>query len=206
MDRMKSFFIYFLLFAALYIVSSLLENGVISSMYGDIKGNAFNSDQLTINVSDAKATNVNGYMLFDITNNSDENVDSSYAKIEFVDEYNLNAITDYVTIKDLKPGESKEYKINFNGNKIDKYNISFVSELPDKSNIINILGWEIDKTNVFGLGLDLTNINGIDITKYFSLDGIKTLTTGGFEYAVDVLKDIPSWAYVIAALIVFWYI
>lgn len=206
MKRMKSFFIYFLLFAALYIVSTLLENGLILSIYGDIYGNAYNSNQLTINVSEAKATNVNGYVMLDITNNSNEYIDSSYAKIEFIDKYDLNAITEYATITDLEPGESKNYKITFEGNKIEKYNIRFVSEIPDKSHIINLFGWEIDATNVFGLGIDLTNVNGVDLTQYMSWDGMKTLASTGWIWAVNIAKSVPVWGYVIASLIVIWYL
>ncbi len=206
MKRMKTFFIYFLLFAGLYIVSTLLEHGLILSMYGDIKGNTYNNDQLTISVSDAKATNVNGYVKLNITNNSNEHIDSSYAKIEFIDEYDLKAITEYVVITDLAPGKTKEYKINFRANKIEEYDICFVSEIPDKSHIINILGWEIDATNVFGLGIDLTNVNGVDITQYMSLKGIRSFATDGWLFALSVARSIPVWGYVVASLIVIWYL
>lgn len=206
MKRMKTFFIYFLLFAALFIVSTLLEKGMIFSMYADINGNAYNSDELTINVEKAKATNVNGYMKFKVTNDSNNNIDSSYAKIEFIDEYNLKAITDYVTIKDLEPGQSKNYKINFEGNKIEKYNVSFVSEIPDKSHVIDLFGWEIDMTNLFGLGIDLTNINGVDITKYFSWDGMKSLASTSWVFVSNLLRTVPAWGYMVGALIVIWYL
>lgn len=206
MKRMKSFFIYFLLFSALFIVTTLLEKGMVFSMYGDIKGNTFNSNELTVAVEQAKATNVNGYMKFKITNDSNNYIDSSYAKIEFIDEYNLKAITDYVIINDLEPGQSKEYKINFRGNKIEKYDISFVSEIPDKSHIINLFGWEIDATNVFGLGIDLTNVNGVDLTQYMSWDGMKSLASTGWVFAVNLVRSVPAWGFVVASLIVIWYL
>ena len=206
MKRMKSFFIYFLLFSALFIVTTLLEKGMVFSMYGDIKGNTFNSNELTVAVEQAKATNVNGYMKFKITNDSNNYIDSSYAKIEFIDEYNLKAITDYVIINDLEPGQSKDYKINFRGNKIEKYDISFVSEIPDKSHIIDIFGWEIDATNVFGLGIDLTNVNGVDLTQYMSWDGMKSLVSTGWVFAVNFVRSVPAWGLVVASLIVIWYL
>lgn len=206
MKRLKTFFIYFLLFSALFIGSTLLEKGMVFSMYADISGNAYNSDELTINVEKAKATNVNGYMEFNVTNDSNNNIDSSYAKIEFIDEYNLNAITDYVIIKNLEPGESKNYKINFEGDKIEKYNVSFVPEIPDKSHIINLFGWEIDATNLFGLGIDLTNINGVDITQYFSWDGMKSLASTSWVFISNLLRTVPAWGYMVGALIVIWYL
>lgn len=206
MKRLKTFFIYFLLFAALYVGSTLLEKGLIFTMYGDIYGKAYNSDELTINVEKAKATNVNGYMKIKVTNDSNKNIDTSYAKIDFIDEYNLNAITDYLIINNLEPGESKDYKVTFEGDKIERYNVSFVSELPDKSHIINILGWELDTTNLFGLGIDLTNINGVDVTQYFSFDGVKKLASTGWILFSNILRTTPAWAYMIGALIVIWHL
>lgn len=206
MKRMKTFFIYFLLLLGLYIVSNLLQNGLILNMYSAIEGNAESNNQLEINVLNAKATNVNGYMNLSITNNSNDYVEQAYAKVDFIDKYNLNAITQYAIINDLEPGQTNNYKINFRGNKINEYNISFVSELPDKTHILNILGWEIDTTNVFGLGIDLTNVNGVDVTQYFSWNGAKQLVKDSWTLGVSFAKSIPLWGYVVASLIVVWYL
>lgn len=206
MKRMKTFFIYFLLLLGLYIVSNLLQQGLILNMYSAIEGNAESNNQLEINVSNAKATNVNGYMNLSVTNNSNDYIEQAYAKVDFIDEYNLNAITQYAIIDDLEPGATNNYKINFRGNKINGYNITFVPELPDKTHILNILGWEIDATNVFGLGIDLTNVNGVDVTQYFSISGIRKLTKDFWVFGVDLAKSIPIWGYIAASLIVVWYL
>lgn len=206
MKTMKTFFIYFLMLAGFFVIATFLEKGVIQDMYYKINGQAMNSDTLAIEVLDSKATNVNGYMNVKITNDSNEYIDSAYAKIDLLDEYGLNAMTKYVTVSDLEPGESKTFKFNFRGNKIKSYEVAFVSELPDKSNIINILGWEIDKTNLFGLGIDLTNINGVDVTKYFSFSNIRSFARNSWSLGIGIAKSIPLWAYAIASLIVLWYI
>lgn len=206
MKRMKTFFIYFLLLLGLYIVSNLLQHGLILNMYSTIEGNAESNNQLNIEVSKVKATNVNGYMDFSITNDSNDYIEKAYAKIDFIDKYDLNSITQYAIINDLEPGQTRNYKINFRGNKIKEYNISFVPELPDKTHIINILGWEIDATNVFGLGIDLTNINGVDITQYFSIKELKNLFSDSWSLGINFAKSIPLWGYVVASLIVLWYI
>lgn len=206
MKTMKTFFIYFLMLAGFFVISTLLEKGVIQDMYYKINGQAMNSDTLAIEVLDSKATNVNGYMDVKITNDSNEYIDSAYAKIDLLDEYGLNAMTKYVTVSDLNPGDSKNFRFNFRGNKIKSYEVSFVSELPDRSNIINILGWEIDKTNLFGLGIDLTNINGVDVTKYLSFNSIRSLAKSGWSLGFGIARSIPLWAYAIASLVVLWYI
>ena len=138
MKTMKTFFIYFLMLAGFFVISTLLERGVVQDMYYQITGQAISNDTLAVEVLDAKATNVNGYMNIKVTNDSNKSIDTAYAKIDLLDEYGLNAMTKYVTISDLNSGDAKDFMFKFNGNKIKSYEVSFVSELPDKSNIINI--------------------------------------------------------------------
>lgn len=206
MSRMKTFLIYFLIFAGFFIVSNLLEYGLILNMYADIEGIVNNNDNLTIDVEKAKATNVNGYMDMNIKNDSSEYLEKYYAKIDLYDKYNQESVTEYALISDLQPGECATYKISFRGEKINRYSVELVSEVPDKTNIINILGWELDATNLFGLGIDLTNIYGVDITQYLSIDGIKNGAKQAWDFGVDFAKDIPAWAYAIAALTILWYL
>lgn len=204
MDRMKTFFIYFLLLAGLFIVLNFLENGLTSSMFSEVKGSAINSDKMSVEVTDSKASNVNGYMKIKITNDSNDYIDTAYAQIDLLDEYGLTAMTEYVTIEDLAPGESKEYKVKYQGNNITGYKVGFIDSLPDKSNIINILGWEIDKTNAFGTGVDLTNIFGINVANAFG--NISKIFRKRWSLWLSMAGSIPVWAYVIASLIVLWYI
>lgn len=206
MDRMKTFFIYFLLFSGLFIIFNLLENGLVSSMFSEVKGSVINNDTMSVEVTDSKASNVNGYMNVKITNYSDDYIEKAYAKVDLIDEYGYTAITEYVTIEDLAPRESKEFRIKYKGNSIKGYKIGFVPELPDKSNIINILGWEVDSTNVFGTGIDLTNIFGFDLAQYFSVGGIKKFIKSRWNLGLSIAKTVPTWAYVVASLIVLWYI
>ena len=204
MSTLKKFFIYFLMFAIFFIISNILENGLVLNMYGNIRGETANNDEMSIEVSDAKATKVNGYMDFKITNYSNENISDSYARLNLIDKTGLIAGTEYITITELEAGETKNYKVKFKGNDIESYKIDFVSEVPDKSNVINILGWEFDATNF--LGFDLTNVYGINIAKYISPQGIIHLFKNRWHYALSIANSIPIWGYVIASLIVLWYL
>lgn len=210
MDRMKSFFVYFLLFVGMFIVFNLLENGLTASMFSEVKGTTAGNDKMSIEVSDSKASNVNGYMDIKITNDSDEYIDEAYAKVDLIDEYGMVAATEYITVEDLAPGESKTYKVKYNGNSIKGYNVGVVDEIPDKSNIINILGWEIDKTDAFGTGVDLTKVKvlGMNVGDKLSeiFGGAKKYGKAGWRYFLSVARFIPPWAYVVASIIVLWYI
>ena len=205
MDDLKKFFTYGIMLVGFLIISTLLEHGLIMDMYSTIEGSIKGNDNIKVEVLESKATNVNGRMDVKITNDSNEKIDSAFAKIDLLDEYGQVAITKYTTIENLEPGDYKDYKISFRGNKIKGYNVELVKEIPDKTNIINILGWEFDKTNLFGLGIDLTNINGVDISEYFKLENIKGFLVDKWKVGVGIVKSIPIWAYAIASLCILWY-
>lgn len=76
--------------------------------------------------------------------------------------------------------------------------------MPDKTNIINILGWEIDMTNVFGLGIDLSNVTifGTKLTDIFTWNNIKLTGRNFWFWFINIATGIPGWAYGIGWLFV----
>lgn len=219
MKRMKTFLIYALIFIGFFAFSMFLENGLLNAMYKDISGSsngAFEGtdDAFGIENVTANATNVNGNVQFDLVNNSGKSVDQGYIKLDLYNSQNQNAATKYIPIEGLEENGSKKYNVKFKANNIEGYKISVVKDLPDKTNIIDILGWEIDLSNLFGLGIDLTNMSifGKNINDIISSLG---LGTDGITGAVSTVFDwwrafwvrfsitaasVPPWAYLIAMM------
>ena len=195
MKRAKQLNTYALLLIGFMIISMILENGLIAAMYAPIQGLASGTyattDGLEVTVEDARATRVNGYMKVKVKNTTGRDIDKCYAKMDLYNKYGLVA-TEYVEITDFKNGEERNFDVRFNGNEVDRYEVSLVEEAPDKSNIINILGWELDLTNFFGL----------DLTKIFPW-----LKEGALElwnWFTAFCSTIPLWAWLIAGGIVIW--
>lgn len=207
MDRMKTFFIYFLIFIGFFIMSNVLENGLIYDMYEKLSGEIINTAsvnnrniELEIVDNDSRATNINGYMNLNIANNMESNIEKCYMKLELFNKQDLVAVTEYIELNDLTPNINKNYYFKFKANNIERYRISLVNEKPDTSGIIRIFGFDI---NLAKYGIDLTNVFGIDLTNF----GIDTIKEGGktaWNFAINFAKSIPTWAYVVAGGIVLW--
>lgn len=211
MKRMKTFLLYALGIIGFMLLSLILEDGLIESMYVKMSGNiSSTSSEISIEDVTGKASNVNGYLNFTLKNNSSQSADRKYIKIDLFRREDTPSATKYVEIKDLDPGESKNYSLKINGNKLRKYDISIIdaNELPDKTNIINILGWEIDLSNVFGLDLTEVSIFGVklsDIVNSFNMSTIKEKGLFAWSWVLRFLGSIPWWGYAIGAGIVLWY-
>ena len=208
MDRMKTFLIYFLLLVGFFFLSYVLENGLIAGMYTPLKA-SINTDEsinqeIQIKTGNGTASNVNGYITFTVKNNSDKEKELCFAKVDLYSKKGLLAATEYVEITNLKPGEEREYNVRFKANEISRYEVSIVETIPDKTNVINILGWEFDATNFFGM--DLTKIFGKDIVNLFNIESMKSKGLSIWLWIEAFLKSVPWWAYMIAGGIVLWHL
>lgn len=204
MARMKTFFLYAIGIVGFIFISMLLEDALIENMYVKMTGEAISSSDIIIDNHTGKATSVNGYMQFRLSNKSNSTC-TDYVKIELYSKQGLLAVTKYVEITDLEPGYAKTYDVKLKGNDFSSYKISIVDEAPDKTNIINILGWEVDLTNVFGMDLSNFTIFGVRLADIFTWDNLKTTVGNTRSLIVNVLETIPWWGYVIGGSIVLWY-
>lgn len=208
MDRLKTLFTYVLLIIGFFILSLILENGLLEDMYSTIVGNAngayVNTNTgFSIEVDESRATNVNGYLRFKIKNTTGHYIERCYAKIDLYSKQNLLAATKYAEINDFKVNEERKFELKFKANEISRYEVSMVEETPDKSNILNLFGWEIDLTDVFGM--DLTSFFGENIRNILNAETIKETGISVFNWVKVILASVPTWAYVIAGGIVLWH-
>lgn len=206
MDRMKTFLLYVSCIIGFIFLSTVLENGLIANMYKKMDGNVSGTSEIVIEDVSGKASNVNGYMSFKLTNVSPSNDVNQYIKIGLYSKQGLHAVTKYIEISDVPSQTSKEYTIKFKGSEIRSYDISVISELPDMTNIISIFGWEVDLSDVFGMDLSNLTIFGVKVVDAFAWDNVKTAGQNAWTWTVTLLKSVPTWAYVIAAGVVIWYL
>lgn len=209
MARMRTFFLYALAIVLFIFISEVLEDGLVMGMYKKMNGQIVPSSAYNVAIEDAdgRATNVNGYLTFKVKNNSSSSTDLGNLKIDLYSRRGLHAMTKYVDITDIEPGSTKEYQVKFKGKEIGGYKVSILTddELPDRSNIISIFGYDIDLTDFFGL--DLTNITvlGKRLSDYIDVDYIKGSGRNIWTWFVDICNSVPWWGYAIAAGLIIWY-
>lgn len=197
MDRVKELNTYVFLLVGFFILSIILENGLIAAMYTPISGLASNSytnaDGLEVTVVDARATRVNGYMKVKVKNTTGRDIDRCYAKMNLYNKYGLVA-TEYVEIQDFKNGEEKVFDVKFNAQEVERYEVELVETAPEESHILDFFGWKIDLTNFLNLGIDLTKI----------FPWLKEGFLQFWDWFTAWCSTIPAWAWWIAGGIVLW--
>ena len=101
----------------------------VKTMYQDIETYPIQGINYTISVSDAEATNVNGYIRGDIKNESQEAFANKYIYFLLYAEDNKLIGTEYLEITNLQPGETKSYELKFKRNNVEKAYIIMTDEI-----------------------------------------------------------------------------
>lgn len=128
MSRMKTFFIYLLLFVGLYVVSNLLIDAYIKTSYYKIETYDIDVKEANITIMAAKASKDDGYIEGKIVNNTNEKIVNKYMKVELFSNNNVNLGTEYAKIDELNPEDLKDFKISFTCDNVTSFKITLISE------------------------------------------------------------------------------
>ena len=199
MSKMKTFLIYFLILLAFFIVSNILENGLIKQMYNDITGtvneNFLYSSQIVdfdITVTEAKATNRNGYIDITIKNNSNIYIAEAYIRVQLYTKSGVLAVDKYMEISGLSGNEQRTYTLNFTGSYIQTYYICMENEYPDKEYTVNVFGYDINTKDIFGM----------DLSEYIDTESLAAFGQSVGRAISNKLEEVPWWGWLWAWCIV----
>ena len=210
MSKLQTFTIYLLIIVGFYLVSIFLEGQLIEQMYSKLDGTVqeefeYNGEKTALNVKilDAKATRMNGYLTARVTNNTDNVINKAYLKIDLYAKKDLKAISRYLEINDLKPGESRDYKLKFRAGYVDTYKVAVKNDFPDEDYIFEIFGYEINTKSI--LGLDLSKYIDAKAIKEAGFNGITSVFSFfgkvGHRFVV-VAQSVPLWGYLGALAVI----
>jgi len=204
MKKLQTFFIYILIIVGFFIVSEFLSGQLLNQMYAKINGDVqqqfeYNGKDMNLDVEiiDARATNMNGFITARVKNNTNTTINKAYLNVDLFANKNVHAITRYLEIKDLEPGKSKDYTLKFRAGYVDSYKLAIREDFPDEDYIFEIFGYEINTKNIFGF--DLSNYIDAKKIKESSWNGITSVFSfmGATSHRFVVLaKSIPWWGYV----------
>lgn len=130
MSRLKTFLIYGLIVAAFYFFSNVMVFLSVKGMYKDIGGKV-TTKVPTIEITEAKATYINGYVDGRIKNNTENNIENQYVKIAIYSERDVNLGTKYVKIEKLEKEQTQDFHMGYRFKDSYRYEISVVDEIGD---------------------------------------------------------------------------
>ena len=128
MKRMKTFFIYFLIFVAFYFISNLLIDAYIKASYSKIAEYEIDVKEATVTIIEAKSSKDGGYIEGKISNPTKEDVLNKYMVVELISENGVSLGSEYVKIDRLKAETIKDFKVSFTIDNVKSFKITLISE------------------------------------------------------------------------------
>lgn len=125
MARMKTFFIYFILVIAFFIFSQIMIYIALNTTFQYKNIEIKTTIPMEVEV---QATSINGFAKGKIINNTENEIQNKYIKIECYSKYDTLMGTKYIKIDKVSAKEEKEFEVHFNFNKVDRAVIDIVDE------------------------------------------------------------------------------
>ena len=127
MARVKQIAFYGIVIVIFAIFSNYIMKVGLENTYKTISGKVkVTSPEITM--TEVKTTDVNGYAKGTIKNNSNEDIDRIYIKIDLYSKRDVNLGTQYLEVRELEVGESKDFEINYRYSNVNHYEITCVFE------------------------------------------------------------------------------
>ena len=128
MNTLKKFWIYFLIFLAIFLVISGLTNVIMGDNYENTKYKIVCSSP-TITVTESKSSYSSGYIKGTITNETGEHIKDKYLQFDFYNKDGVYVGTETQEIKYFNVNETISFDINYKYNNINKIIIGFTDKM-----------------------------------------------------------------------------
>lgn len=128
MKTLKLFLKLLVVFVVLYFLVDFLSFAFVKTTYSTIEKQEIMTTVPKIEIEEAKATYVNGYVKGTITNNSESDIDVCYLVLNSYSERDVNLGTKYWKIENLKQNETREFKITFRYQEVKRISLNMTKE------------------------------------------------------------------------------
>lgn len=139
MDRMKTFFKYFLLVVLFYVFSNIMVNAFLKVSFSDITDYEINTEPLFVDVTEAQASNRNGHIYGIVKNNTDNVIENKYLKFSMLSK-NGNVLGEkYVKIDKIDVNQLRKYEVDFDFDNVKSFRIEVTDSKPEEINFIELI-------------------------------------------------------------------
>ena len=115
--NLRRWFIWFILLFAFVTIGSIVA---IRTMYYDMTVYEIHPSNPIVTVSEAKSTNVNGYIKGEVKNESEEDISENYLCFLLCNADNDIIEKQYIEIGTISPNQTKTFELNFKRDNITR--------------------------------------------------------------------------------------
>ena len=143
MKRMKTFFIYLILFISFYIFSNVMIYLNIRSISKDIGNGNIDFQNPEITIEEAKASRVNAIIKGKIKTNAEQPVQYKYIRVDLLSDKGKVLNSRFIDLSQVADNEEKEFAVRTNTENVKGYRL-VLTDIND-TNAIDIKMFEMSE-------------------------------------------------------------
>lgn len=135
MERMKTFLLYLIIFIGFYMLSNALISVALGNSYEFLKCTKNESSSYVVQVSEAKATSVSGYVKGNIKLNEGIESPEKYLQVDLYSKYGHCVGRKFVDLSSLQASEQRDFKVSFECDNVSTYEITTTNDVEKLSDV-----------------------------------------------------------------------
>lgn len=151
MDRMKTFFKYFLILVFIYVFSNIMINAFLKVSFSELTNYDINTQPLFVDVIKAEASNRNGYINGIVKNNTESVIENKYLKFSMLSKHGKTLGEKYIKIDKIEANQLLKYEVEFDFDNVKSFKVEITDSKPEDINFMDLI-----KTNINDYKLQLT--------------------------------------------------
>lgn len=139
MSRMKTFILYLLLVVLFFVFSNVMIKAFLKVSFTNMRDYQINVDGAHIEITEAKASNRNGYIYGKIKNTSENVIENKYLKVSIISKNNLVIGEKYIVVDKLESEQVRKFEVKFDYDNAKTFKIELVDTKPEEVPFIELI-------------------------------------------------------------------
>ena len=139
---MKTFLMYVILVLAFYVFSNVMTNAFLKNSYVDIDKYEVKNDMFFVDITEAKASQRNGYINGVIKNTTESSIENKYLKFSMLSKSNKVLGEKYIKIDKIRPQQLRKFEVKFDYDNVYTFKMEVTDTKPEEVDF-----FELVKTN-----------------------------------------------------------
>ncbi len=144
MSRMKTFFMYLLLVVVFFAFSNLMIKAFLKTSYSDMHGYDINVEGIFVDVTEAKASNRNGYINGTVKNISDAIIENKYLKVSMISKNDIVIGEKYILVDKIEPEQVRKFEVKFDYDNVKTFKVEMVDNKPEEESFLELIKTNTD--------------------------------------------------------------
>lgn len=139
MDRLKTFFKYLLLVVVFFAFSNIMIKAFLKTSFSDMHGYDINIEGVFVDITEAKASNRNGYINGTVKNTTDTAIENKYIKVSMISKNDIVIGEKYIQIDKIQPEQIRKFEVKFDYDNVKTFKMEMVDDKPEEESLIQLI-------------------------------------------------------------------